>query len=277
VRRQKVCQRYAKSFRQPTDGREADVCSTLFKTGQTRLRDFDQLRQLRLRKTSRLPSLPELRPENYRVGIPERRATSLFRCRSFLQRQLGSRGSGRSRLPTGYGLLGRQAHVSDTSGRVVLNWYQEWSDSTSERRTADYDESPRFRRSSFARCLNPAFLLIRRTLAHDESPRFRQSAPLVAVSHPLLSHRLAPCDESPRFCQVTAASHPLLSYRPAAYDESPRFCRPIGFSYQTLIRVYWRFIVDNLGWHWRFIASHRFATLAIHRGPPPRFVDVSVV
>jgi hypothetical protein len=62
----------------------------------------------------------------------------------------------------------------------------------------------------------------------------------------------------------------------AAYDESPRFRRPIGEdSYQSLIRVDWRFIVDNRvrAWrfiaighapHWRFIAT----TLQVHRGQP---------
>ncbi len=188
MRRQKVCQRYAKSFCKPTDGREADVCSALFKTGQSRLWDTDQLREICLRKTSRLPSLPELRPESYRVGIPERRRTGLFRCRGFLRRQPSSRGSGRCRLPTGYGLLGRQAHVSGTSGRVVLNWYQEGSDSTSEWQTAGYDELAKSHQTRRAQCLKRAFLLIRRTLAYDESPRFRQAAsPLIAASHPLLT------------------------------------------------------------------------------------------
>lgn len=59
-------------------------------------------------------------------------------------------------------------------------------------------------------------------------------------------------------------------------DESPRFRRPIGEdSYQSLIRVYWRFIVDNRVRAWRFIAighaSHwRFiaTTLQVHRGQP---------
>ncbi len=269
MRGQEVCQRYAESFCESTDGREANVGSTLLKTGQTRLGDIDELRQFRLGKAGRFPSLPEFHPKSYRVGVPEGRAAGLFCRRRFFRWQ--SRGSGRSRSAAGYGLLGRQAHVSGTSGRVVLKWYQERHDSTSERWLSGYDESPRFGQSGVAWFVKPAFLFVRRTLARDESPRSRQAASLVTVNHPFLSHWLAAYDESPMFWQAVSlvvVSRPSLSHRSMAYDESPRFCWPIGFLYQTLIRVYWRFIVDNPGCHWRFIAIRRFATLAIHRAVP---------
>jgi len=60
---------------------------------------------------------------------------------------------------------------------------------------------------------------------------------------------------------------------PSANDESPRFRRPIGDSYQSLIGVYCRFIVDNPAGAWRFIVPSlvlhwRFIVTALqfHRG-----------
>ncbi len=75
---------------------------------------------------------------------------------------------------------------------------------------------------------------------------------------------------------LQAFPHPQsLARRPAipANDEFPRFRRPIGDSYQSLIGVYCRFIVDNPAGAWRFIVPSlvlhwRFIVTALqfHRG-----------